>query len=104
MLRGFSITELSVSRRFKEESGEVAFVINGDGKTEIEIICMPQGQKFEGTGMLICFETDKMDAMHKLAQDRGLNPSDIQKPDVQTRYFYVYDPNGVSVQLRVFPK
>lgn len=99
-----TITELTISRRFKAEPGEVAFLTNGSGETEIELVCMPQGQKFEGKGMFICFETDKLDAMHKLAQDRGLNPSAIQNPDIHTRYFYVYDPNGVSVQLRVFPK
>jgi len=65
---------------------------------------MPQCQKFEGKGMFICFETDKLDAMHKIAQDRGLNPSSIQNPDIKTRYFYVYDPNGVSVKLRFFSK
>ncbi len=99
-----TITELTISRRFKAEPGEVAFMTNGNGETEIELISMPQGETFEGKGMFICFETDKLDEMHKLAQDRGLNPSDIQNPDIQTRYFYVYDPNGVSVQLRVFPK
>lgn len=97
-----TITELTVSRRFKAEPGEVAFLTNGSGETEIELIYMPQGQGFEGKGMFICFETDKLDEMHKLAQDRGLNPSPIQEPGDQTRYFYVYDPNGVSVQLRVF--
>ncbi len=99
-----TITELSISRRFKADSGEVVFLTNGSGETEIELICMPQSQNFQGKGMFICFETDKLDEMHKLALDRGLNPSDIQNPDPQTRYFYVYDPNGVSIQLRVFPK
>ena len=97
-----TITEPITSRRFKTEPGEVAFLTNGSGETEIELVCMPQGQKFEGKGMFICFGTDKLDAMHKIAIDRGLNPSEIQSPDSQTRYFYVYDPNGVSVQLRVF--
>ena len=99
-----TITELTISRRFKAGPGEVAFMTNGNGETEIELISMPQGETFEGKGMFICFETDKLDEIHKLAQDRGLNPSDIQNPDIETRYFYVYDPNGVSVQLRVFPK
>jgi len=99
-----TITELTISRKFKAEPGEIAFLTNGNGETEIELVCMPQGQKFEGKGMFICFETDKLDEMHKLAHERGLNPSAIQNPGDQTSYFYVYDPNGVSVQLRVFPK
>jgi len=97
-----TITELKISRRFKAGLGEIAFMTNGSGETEVELVCMPQGQKYQGKGMFICFATDKLDAMHKSALDKGLNPSDIQSPDTQTRYFYVYDPNGVSVQLRVF--
>ena len=96
------MTEMTISRRFEAGPGEVAFLTNGSGETEIELICMPEGQKFEGKGLFICFNTDKLDVMHKLAVDKGLKPSAIQTPDIHTRYFYVYDPNGVSVQLRVF--
>lgn len=98
------ITELVISRRFQSGQAEIAFMTNGDGETEIELLYIPQGQTFEGKGMFICFETDKLDEMHKLAQDKGFNPSAIQDPGDQTRYFYVYDPDGVSVQLRSFPK
>ena len=99
-----TITELTISRRFQAGPAELAFLTNGSGETEIELVCRPQGPKFEGKGMFICFETDKLDEMHKIAQDKGLNPSDIHNPGDDTRYFYVYDPDGVSVQLRVFPK
>ncbi|HZK60436.1 MAG TPA: VOC family protein [Anaerovoracaceae bacterium] len=97
-----TITELSITRRFKADPGEIAFLANDPGETEIELVYMPQVQKFEGKGLFICFKTDKLDVMHTLAQDRGLNPSPIQSPDSKTRYFYVYDPNGVSVQLSAF--
>lgn len=46
------------------------------------------------------FITDKLDAMHALVQARGMKPSDIREPDAENRYFYVYDPDGVSVQLK----
>ena len=65
---------------------------------------MPEGQKYEGKGFFICFKTDKLDEMHRIVKEKGLNPSDIRIPHDQSRYFYVYDPNGVSVQLRVFPE
>jgi lactoylglutathione lyase len=99
-----TMTELKISRRIKADPAELAFLTNGEGETEIELIHIPQGQAFEGKGMFICFETDKLDEMHKLALEKGLNPSPIQDPGDQTRYFYVYDPDGVSVQLRTFPK
>ena len=97
-----TVTELKTSRRFTDGPAELAFLTNGSGETEIELVCR-QGQKFEGKGMFICFQTDKLDEKHKLAQDKGLNPSPIRNPGDNTRYFYVYDPDGVSVQLRVFP-
>ena len=50
------ITELTVSRRFKAGPGEVAFLPNKAGETEIELIYMPQGLRFEGKGIFICFE------------------------------------------------
>lgn len=99
-----TIPELSVARRAQAGSGEIAFLSNGSGATEIELICMPQGPKFEGKGIFLCFQTDKLAEMHQLATEKGLNPSLIQDPGDGTYYFYVYDPNGVSVQLRSFPQ
>lgn len=98
-----TVTELTVSRRFKAGPGEVAFLSNIVGETEIELIFIPEGNKFEGKGMFICFETDKLDEMHKLVIEKGFNPSNVQDPGDETRYFYVYDPNGGSIQLRMFP-
>lgn len=94
---------LDVSRRLNHEPAELAFMTNGIGETEIELIQIPETQTFQGKGMFICFETDKLDEMHQIAQDQGYNPSEIQDPGDQTRYFYMYDPDGVSVQLRAFP-
>lgn len=99
-----TITKLVISRRFKSGTAEIAFMANTNGGTEIELLHIPQGQTFEGKGMFICFETDKLEEMHKIAEDKLLNPSAIQDPGDGTRYFYVYDPDGVSIQLRTFPK
>lgn len=97
-----TFAELTVARRFKAGDGEVAFLTNGSGETELELVSMPQGQKYEGKGMFICFAAKSLEEKHKLAQDRGLNPSPIMNPEPDARYFYVYDPDGVSVQLRVY--
>lgn len=82
-----TITELTVVRRFTAEPAEVVFLSNGQGETEIELLFIPQGQTFEGKGMFICFETDKLNEMHLIAMEKGLNPSPIQEPGDQTRYF-----------------
>ncbi len=97
-----TMTELTVAERFKAGPGEVAFLSHGPGETQLELVCMPGGKQFSGQGLFVCFATDKLDAMHERAKARGLEPSPIQNPDPATRYFYVYDPDGVSVQLRVY--
>ena len=99
-----TITELKVVRRFQEDPADLAFLTNGEGETQIELLHIPQGQTFEGKGMFICFETDQLEKMHRLAQEQGYNPSAIQSPGDGTHYFYLYDPDGVSVQLRSFPR
>lgn len=99
-----TMTGLQVARRFNSAPAELAFMTNGEGETELELLYIPQGQTFEGKGMFICFETNKLNAMHQLATEKEYHPSDIQIPGDQTRYFYVYDPNGMSVQLREFPE
>ena len=96
------IAELKVARRVSAGAAELAFLTNGEGETEIELIQMP-GQTYEGKGWFLCFETDKLDEQHAFAGEQGMNPSPIQEPGDGTRYFYVYDPDGLSVQLRTFP-
>ncbi|MDI9498634.1 MAG: VOC family protein [Bacillota bacterium] len=97
-----SMAGLTVQRRFASGPAELAFLANTAGDTEIELLQFP-GRTFEGRGMFICFYCDELDAMHTRATAEGLRPSPIQEPDDTMRYFYVYDPNGVSVQLRTPP-
>lgn len=95
-----TIAGLSISERIIEVDGGAVYMANKEGETMIELISMPQMQKFEGKGFFITFSTDNLDEMHELAVSKGLNPSVIKQPDSKSRYFYVYDPDGISVQLR----
>lgn len=98
------LVDLKVDRRFTAGPAELAFLTNGEGETELELLHIPEGQTYEGKGMFICFQADRLDDKHKLAADQGWNPSPIQDPGDSTKYFYVYDPDGLSVQLRTFPQ
>ena len=95
---------LKIVRRFSADNAELAFMANIDGETEVEFVAMPQGQKYEGKGMFICFEVKDadLDTLQQLAKDKDLNPSDIRVPGDGSRYFYVYDHDQVSVQFRSF--
>ncbi len=93
---------LTVAKQFSAGGGNIAYLQNAEGETQIEIIALPEGQNFEGKGMFLCFATDDLDAVHTLALQSGFNPSDIRHPEPTARYFYVYDPDGVSVQFREY--
>lgn len=93
------IAELKIMRRFKVGPGEIAFMARDAGETEIELVYMPGGNTLDCKGIVICFETEKLDEVRKLAIDMELNPSDIRNPDPQNKYFYVYDPDKMSVEF-----
>lgn len=96
------LTELKVRERFTAAPSEIAYLHDAEGEVQLELIDMPEGQDFEGKGMFLCFATDRLDAAHARAAANGMNPSEIRQPEPDARYFYVYDPNGVSVQLREY--
>ena len=56
----------------------------------------------QGKGMFLCFSTDNLEKVHERAVLLGLNPSEIRQPEPDAKYFYVYDPDGVSVQFREY--
>ncbi len=97
-----TLTKLQIAKQFSANGGNVAYLQNAEGETQLELIAMPQGQTFEGKGMFLCFATDDLESAHKIAVDAGMNPSDIRQPEPTAKYFYVYDPDGVSVQLREY--
>lgn len=93
---------LNAVKSFEANGGNVAYLQNADGETELELIAMPQGQNFEGKGFFLCFAAADLEAVHEAAVRMGANPSDIRQPEPTARYFYVYDPDGVSVQFREY--
>ena len=96
------VADLKVARRLESGPAKLAFLHHEEGDTEVELLQFPD-REFSGKGMFLCFECDTLDSMHALVTAKKLNPSPIQEPDDGSRYFYVYDPDGVSVQLREWP-
>ena len=52
--------------------------------------------------MFLCFGTEDIASAHERAVLHGMNPSDIRQPEPDACYFYVYDPDGLSVQVREY--
>ncbi len=97
-----ALAGLKIMKQFESNGGRVAYLANAEGETEVELIALPEGQNFEGKGMFLCFASSDIEAVHQLAVEKGMNPSDIRNPESTAKYFYVYDPDGVSVQVREY--
>ena len=93
---------LTVTKQIAPPGANVAYLANSAGDTEVELICIPESQCYEGKGMFLCFAANDLEAVHKKALEGGYNPSDIRQPEPDAKYFYVYDPDGVSVQFREY--
>ena len=91
---------LKMIKSMKSVEWEVAFFEDKEGATQIELIHMPGGVTVEAKGLTVCFQSEDVDALHQQAKEAGLNPSDIRNPDPLNRYFYVYDPDGLSIEFK----
>ncbi|NCC76765.1 MAG: VOC family protein [Clostridia bacterium] len=91
---------LTIQKRQSTADWHIAFLADQEGATQIELVYMPEGVKVETKGLTICFQTDDLDGLRAKALDWALNPSDIRFPDPENRYFYVYDPDGLSIEFK----
>ena len=94
------IVGLSVDRRFQTGPGmEIAFL--GDGETKVELISDPNHKLVNNIeGISLGFEVGSVDEMIKLIKEKGLEVhSGPFQPNPHVKFFFVKDPNGVSVQF-----
>lgn len=90
---------LPLDRRFAAGGAEIAFL--GEGGTQVELICdksRPAPGKVEGISL--GFAVPSLDEMMKRAGEKGIEiESGPFQPSPQVRFFFVKDPNGVSIQF-----
>ena len=94
------IVGLSIDRRFSTGPGmEIAFL--GDGETKVELISNPNHKSSNNIeGISMGFEVKSVDEMIKLIKDKGLEVhSGPFQPNPHIKFFFVKDPNGISVQF-----
>lgn len=94
------IVGLTIQRKFNtEDEGEIAFL--GDGQTKVELIYNPK-QKTSGDveGISLGFEVDSVDEKMKYIKEKGLQvDSGPYQPNPHIKFFFVKDPNGISIQF-----
>ncbi len=93
------IIGLRIDRRFPIESGEIVFL--GNGETKVELVSDGSG-KWHGNkdGISIGFEAESLDKQMALVNEKGIAITGgpfYPGPDIG--FFYIKDPNGVSIQF-----
>lgn len=89
---------LRVDRLVEEGDVRMAFM-GGEDHTQVKLLETKNLDGSKNREMYICFEAHKLEYLYKICQEEGLNPSPIQVQVGGTKYFYVYDPDGVSLQF-----
>lgn len=94
------VVGLSVNRRFAAGPGvEISFL--GDEETKIELIYDTTHKLGNNVqGISLGFEVESVDEMIKLIKEKGLEVDDGPfQPNPHMKFFFVKDPNGVSIQF-----
>ncbi|HHX77847.1 MAG TPA: VOC family protein [Firmicutes bacterium] len=95
-----NIVGLAISERLNPGEGmEIAFL--GDGETKVELLYNPQQPKIENPqGISLGFEVASLDQQLEFIKEQGIEViGGPYQPNPRTRFFFVKDPNGLSVQF-----
>ncbi|MCL2493802.1 MAG: VOC family protein [Clostridiales bacterium] len=93
------IVGLPIKSRFTPMPGtEIAFL--GDGETKIELIHNQARTEFAvGKDISLGFFVESVQETMESLQGQGIATSELFQPAPGVRFFYISDPNGVSIQF-----
>ncbi len=90
---------LSIQRDLRGKGpSNIVFMGDSAGETCVELISNPD-EPYSGEGISIGFEVDDVAAYHKELMSRGMELTPVISPVPGTSFFFVKDPNGVTVQF-----
>ncbi len=91
---------LKVVRRFNPGMGEIAFMADKEGDTELEFIQFDNAQKVQTIGMTMSFKVeDRLEELHDRLSADGYEVSDIINQPPKPVHFTVKDPDGTDVEF-----
>lgn len=92
---------LKIQSRFKpNEIGEIAFMVNEEGETMLELIEFKDVEKVSAIGMVMSYTSaEPLNTLQKKAADLGYNPTEIIYSNPKPAHFRVTDPDGIVVEF-----
>ncbi|NQT60500.1 MAG: VOC family protein [Bacteroidetes bacterium] len=93
------LLNLPINSRFAVNDVEIV-MLGEDGKTKIELLHDGRSQKIDGAeGISIGLEVDSLDQSMELMKSRQIPIQGPFSPSPHISFFFIKDPDGVSVQL-----
>lgn len=94
-----NIIGLKIVNEMHTPGRDIVFLANAEGDTAIEIIDNPDAEDAGNANLSIGFKTDDVAAKREELIAEGFEATPIIIPNPQTKFFFVKDPAGVSVQF-----
>ena len=92
------IVGLNIQNDLRKLGGNIVFLAKDNGDTQVELIDEPE-KAYRGAGISMGFHVDDVEAKREEVIEKGFNPTPIIAPNPHVKFFFVEDPNGVTVQF-----
>jgi lactoylglutathione lyase len=92
------VVGLNIQNDFRKFGGNIVFLAKDEGDTQVELIDDPQ-KAYKGSGISMGFHVDDVEAKREELIEKGLDVTPIITPNPHVKFFFIEDPNGVTVQF-----
>ena len=93
------VAGLVIQRDLRPTGAPIVFLADGEGETQVELIAADEAEKYSGNGISLGFQVRDPEACREELLAKGYSPTPIIRPNPQTAFFFVKDPNGVDIQF-----
>ncbi len=95
-----NVLHLIEQRRFPTNGGEICFVANAAGETQLELIQMEGREKVQVRSLIMSFSGGcNLEGERERIIKLGYEPSPLQQHGGKPPYFTVNDPDGMTVEI-----
>jgi len=92
------VVGLKIQNDLRQFGGNIVFLAEKEGDTQVELID-EEKKAYSGSGISMGFHVDDVEAKREEVIAKGLNPTPIIAPNPHVKFFFVDDPNEVTVQF-----
>ncbi len=90
---------LRIQEDMRSIGRKIVFLAEEAQDTKIEIIENPQAFNAGNANLSVGFATEDLDKKYNLLKEAGYTVTQMQSPSPNTRFFFVKDPAGVTIQF-----